>query len=303
MTSPRAVWSFWSRPFQAYKGRIWASPLHHLLAWGLSVHAARRHYAETVLVTDEAGRRLLVDRLGLPFAHVSTDLERLRAADPSWWALGKLVAYSLQDRPFLHLDSDVFLWQPLPAGVAEAPVFAQCPEYYHGVDEDCSPRDIEAAFAAEGLALPAPWEWARSKGGGTFREENCGVVGGTHVAFLRRYAETALDVVLNPAHAPAWARLPIKEGYSMIIEQFMLAACVEYHRFHPSSPYRGVRIAHLFRSWDEAFDAARAARAGFTHLIGGAKSSPAVARRLEARLQREDPGFQRRCERALEAAG
>jgi len=299
----RAVWSFWSRPFHAYKGGIWTSPLHHLLAWGLSVHAARRHYPDTMLVTDREGKELLVDRLGLPFTHVSTDLEQLRGADIGWWALGKVVAYGLQDRPFVHLDSDVFLWKALPRAVAEAPVFAQSPEYFHGNDEGCGPRDIEAAFAAHGLALPVEWEWARSKSTQFFKEENCGMVGGSHLAFFRYFTETALDLVLNPGHAPAWARVPDKAGYNMIIEQFLLAACVEYHRFHPDSPYRGVRIAHLFRSWEDACNPQRAARAGFTHLIGGAKSSPAVATRLEARMRREDPGYLRRCERALGMAG
>ena len=97
--------------------------------------------------------------------------------------------------------------------------------------------------------------------------------------------------------------MPDKSGYNQIIEQFMLAACVEYHRFHPTSPYRDVRIKHLFRSWDDAFNPHHAARAGFTHLLGGAKSSPAVARRLMDRMRREDPGYFARCERMLERAG
>ena len=79
----RAVWSFWSRPFPAHRSNIWCKPLHHLLAWGLSVQAARRHYPETVLITDRPGKKLLVDQLGLPFAEVSTELERLNDADPA----------------------------------------------------------------------------------------------------------------------------------------------------------------------------------------------------------------------------
>src|ERR1700733_2703918 len=117
----RAVWSFWSRPYQAHTGQRWSSPMHHLLAWGLSLDTARRHYPETVLVTDSAGKQLLVDRLGLGFKSVSTELDRLAGADPAWWALGKLVAYSLQDQPFVHIDSDVFLWKSLSKEVAEAP--------------------------------------------------------------------------------------------------------------------------------------------------------------------------------------
>src|ERR1700730_8204794 len=65
-----AFWSFWSKPFYAFKGRIWREPVHHLLAWGLSLRLARKHYPETHLVTDEAGAELLVERLGLSFTHV-----------------------------------------------------------------------------------------------------------------------------------------------------------------------------------------------------------------------------------------
>src|SRR5450432_369119 len=124
----RAVWSFWSKPFFASNGRVWREPIHHLLAWGLSHRLARQHYPETVLITDNAGKRLLVDQLGLELTHVSTELERLQSVDPGWWALGKLVAYGLQDQPFVHLDTDVFLWKPLPPRLVSAPVFSQCPE-------------------------------------------------------------------------------------------------------------------------------------------------------------------------------
>jgi hypothetical protein len=253
-------------------------------------------------VTDDAGKRLLVDNLGLPFAHVSTELERLSGVDVGWWTAGKLVAYALQDRPFVHIDCDVFLWKPLPPHVADAPVLAQCPEY-HAADGWCGPRNIEGLFASCGSALPVEWEWARSKGGAAFRQENCGIVGGSHLPFLHYYAETALDLILNPAHAAAWARVPEKAGYNMLVEQFVLSACVEYHRFHPTSPYRDVRVKHLFRSWDDAYNPQHAARAGFTHLLGDGKSSPAVARRLVDRMRREDPGYLARCERVLARAG
>ena len=105
----RAVWSFWSSPFQCYYQGSWSSPLHHMLSWIVSVHAARKHYSETVLITDRAGKRLLVEQLGLPFSEISVELERLREHDRGWWVLGKIVAYSIQTDPFVHIDSDVYL--------------------------------------------------------------------------------------------------------------------------------------------------------------------------------------------------
>ncbi len=298
----RAVWSFWSKPFQAYKGRIWREPSHHLLAWGLSLRLARQHYPHTLLVTDSPGKALLVDRLGLEFAEVSTELDRLRSADPGWWALGKLVAYSLQDRPFVHLDTDVFLWRSLPAWLTAAPVFAQCPEQ-HSLDHDwCGPAQIESLFARHTLPLPAEWEWASSRGGPTFREENCGILGANRIDFIRHYAQTALHMALDPGHAALWSELPDKSGFNMLIEQYLLAACLDYHRTNPASPFRGISIRYLFPTWSEAFNASSASRVGYTHLLGDAKNHPDVTARLERRVASLDPAFHRHCQRVAGAA-
>lgn len=291
----RAVWSFWSKPFRREKGRMWPSPLHHLLAWGLSLRLARRHYPETLLVTDTPGKQLLVDRLGLPFAQVSTELDSLRAADPGWWALGKIVAYSMQNVPFVHLDTDVFLWKPLPAGVAGAPVFAQCPEDHPPLDLWCGPHEVESAFAAHGQELPPEWQWSRSAHLPFYREANCGIMGGQRTDFIRYYADLAMNLMLDPAHAPAWSRFSDVAGFNMVVEQFLLQACVEFHRSHPTSPFRGICIRYLFSGYEEALDQRAAARAGYTHLLGDAKSNPFLAHRLEERSREEDLGFYRHC--------
>ncbi len=294
----RAVWSFWSKPFQARKNPGWYSELHHLLAWGLSLRTARRHYPETMLITDEPGKRLLIEQLGLPFGHVSTELDRLANVDPGWWALGKLLTYCLQDKPFVHIDTDVFLWKPLPRAVAESAVFAQCPEFYPNGSKP-SLSEIERAFAEHGGILPVEWQWTRSRGNGFFTEQNCGILGGWHVEFLRYYSRTALDLVLRSENASAWSHLPDKARHNFTVEQFLLSACIDFHRSHPTSPYRGVDAKHLFSSVDDACDSNRALRLGYTHLWGGTKSLPAVGRRLEERVRRDDPTYFRRCEKVL----
>jgi hypothetical protein len=294
----RAVWSFWSGPFHEYYGQIWCKPLHHLLAWGLSVQTASRYYLDTVLITDRPGKKLLVDQLGLTFGEVSTELDRLKGVDPGWWALGKLVAYSLQDRPFVHLDSDVFLWKRLPPHLLESPVFTQYPEGFYDHGPYYQPQDIEWAFAQEATKLPREWEWTR-RNRSHFPAENCGILGGSHVEFLRYYGQTAVDLVLRPENAAAWRRLPDKRRYNIVLEQFFLSACAEFHGCDTTSPYQGVRISHLFATWEKAFDPNYAARIGFTHLVAGAKSHPAVGRRLEERVRRENPAYFRRCEQVL----
>ena len=290
----RVVWSFWSKPHDAGRGWRWREPVHHLLAWGLSVRLARSHYSQTALITDTPGRELLVDRLGLEFTHVSTELDRLQDADPAFWALGKLVAYSLQDEPFVHLDADVFLWRPLPDRLMSAPVLAQHLDVFHSA-EAIGPGMIEDAFGRAGLSLPAEWEWARSVDGPWIREANCGILGGTNRGFLRHYADLAIDLVLNPQHAAAWAAIPDRDGLSTAIEQFFLFACMMFHRFNPASPYRGVNVRYLFPSAADAYGGDQAARVGYTHLLGPAKQNEYVTTRLAQRVRADDPDFYQRC--------
>jgi hypothetical protein len=297
----RAVWSFWSKPFWAHKGRIWREPRHHLLAWGLSLKLARRHFAETQLVTDAPGKAMLIDRLGLEFDDVRMDLDGLRDADPGWWALGKLTAYGLQQEPFVHLDTDVFLWKALPPALTSAPVLTQCPEVHSWDDPWCAPSQVETLFERHQLSLPVEWDWASSVNTHTFREENCGIIGGNQVDFLRHYAQTAIRLIQDPAHRAAWAEVTEKGALIIILEQYLLAACLEYHRIDPRSPYRGVTVRHLFPSWSEAYNPHASARVGYTHLLGEAKSHPVVMARLEQRVAQIDPVFARHCERVAQA--
>lgn len=295
----RAVWSFWSKPFFAHRRDTWATPRHHLLAWVLSTRTAMRHHRPTVLVTDDAGARMLIDGIGLEVDEVSTALNALRRHDPEWWALGKLYAYRAQREPFVHLDSDVFLWKALPRDLECAPVLAQNPEYLTQAPY-YRPEAMERALAGlAGSWLPGEWRWYRSSGRPQ-RAECCGIVGGTCVEFLRHYARQAIMLIEAPANRRGFARLNDKIGHNVLFEQYLLAACLDYHRAHAASPYHDVAIRYVFPSIDDAFDPERAARAGYTHLIADAKRNATLAARLEARVARDYPDDYARCLAYLE---
>jgi hypothetical protein len=291
----RAVWSFWSTPFTRGCGWGWREPLHHLLAWGLSLRLARTHYPDTTLVTDSHGQALLVDALGLRFRTVSTALDALGDADPQLWALGKLLTYSLQEDPFVHLDADVFLWRALPGRLTGAPVLAQHPERWRVGAPWGDAGLIERAFAGARVDLPEEWRWARARWGELLLECNTGIVGGTNVEFIRYYAGLVLDLALSPHAQAAWAAIPARETLTPLIEQFMLSACLDFHRTRPESPFRGVHARYLFPSGEMAFDPRHAARFGYTHLLADAKHDGRIMRRLEQRVRDEDPALYARC--------
>lgn len=299
----RAVWSFWGRPFASPWGRgRWFSERHHLLSWVLSLETARRHYPDTVLVTDGDGARMLVDGLGLGFGRVSTGLDVMAGSDPALWALGKLYAVAEQDAPFVHVDGDVFLWRPLPERLARTPVFTQNPEPLGPHTTYYRPGMVEAALQARpGGWVPEEWSWYLGSGL-PLRGDCCGIVGGQAVDFLRHWARAAIRMVEHPGNRAAWESIEHRELDMVSVEQFFLSACVERHA-REGGPFAGVRMEHLFATCDEAFTPGVAEALGYTHLIAGAKHDDELMARLEARVARDHPHAYERCLRWLRDTG
>ncbi len=290
----KAVWSFWSKPFEAHHHSAWPSAKHHLLAWVLSVETARLHYPDTWLITDDAGAQLLVDGLGLPFTRVSTELNALAQYDPDWWALGKIYAYRLQTAPFVHIDNDVFLWKRLPERLEHADVFAQNPEPISAGASIYQPEQLERALNYPGNGW-LPDEWLAYRRARRKRSECCGIFGGRRIDFIQRYATASLCVIDEPSNRPALQALRDKRVHMLLIEQYLLAAFVEYYRTRAALPSGTVRMEYLFNSMADAWNPHYAARAGLTHLLSGVKKSPLFADKLENRVRCDYPELYEQC--------
>lgn len=159
---PRAVWSYWTKPTRLEGSDRWLESQYQLMSWALSFETARKHFPSTALITDAPGAQLLVNDLGLEFDAVDTTLEALHDEDANWWILGKLTAYASQDRPFVHIDGDVYLWRPLPQRLLPAPVLGQNPEPFGLSPSYYQPEVIENAVA-DGGWLPSEWTWVRRR--------------------------------------------------------------------------------------------------------------------------------------------
>jgi len=292
-----AVWSLWTKPLYAGHGWEWKELKSYLFSWILSVELARRHFSDTMLVTDDQGRRILVDGLGLQFGNISTELNSLSGHDSGWWNTGKLYTYKLLKVPFLHLDSDVFLWSPLPEKLQRSDVIAQNPEFFTVAPSGhYMPDQFEQQVMAFGGWLPREWEWYRAQYGDVQKAICCGIFGGNRIDFISYYADTAIQLLEREENAPILGKMALKEQHVVLIEQFLLAACIEYHR-GPYSGFGRLEDEYLFHCIDDAYHCARVI--GFTHLIGDAKNNPTVARRLEKRVQAVNPELHARALRFL----
>jgi hypothetical protein len=290
MTIDRAVWSFWSRPFDGQTHGRWGSDRFHLLTWALSFWTVRALFRSTTLVTDDAGAALLIDQLGLPFDSISTSLEGLAGCDERWWILGKLQAYHEQERPFLHVDNDVFLWRRLPEALLTCDLVGQNPEYAPTSDATFyKPSAFTADVAAGSGLLPPEWHAYLRAGGAT--AVCTGIFGGCDNEAISQYAERAMWTIQRDENDVVWAGLDVGLREQVLLEQYYLAA---YWADVGNDIGHRPEMKYLFSSLEEAYDPAACRRLGFTHLIAHAKRSPALEQLVADRLRSDYPAAYQR---------
>lgn len=256
----KVVYSLWSAPQQF--------SADHRIIFALSHLLASRLYPKIELVTDRAGAELC-RRMGMEFTQVRLDLEGLDI-NPAAWAAGKMVAYSVQEEPFAHIDHDVFLFKPLPDRVEQAAAFAQNDESYFRYKESLArTRPAHLPY----VSLP-PRRW---------HAFNTGVFGGRDLDFIRRYALKGISLIRDYPNFDGWAM--------SVYEQAWLAKYAED---------MGVQVELLIKSPDTDPEAIEeeARELGYCHLMQCKQQGPCMAR-VRARLQRESPALY---ERAVLAA-
>jgi len=291
----RAVWSFWSKPMKTNNSWAWLTQKHHLLSWILSVKTAHQHFQELSLVTDDEGAKMIVDGIGLEFDYLSLDLNSLDEHDPGWWALGKLCAYRAQEAPFVHIDTDVFMWNPLPDRMLTAPLLAQNPEYFIvGYPSSYyKPEKVEHLVkrTKDGW-MPEEWLWCRDVFGHHQKAVSCGIFGGNRVDFINYYADKAIKLVEHSPNRSALSKLKNKSMHVILLEQYLLSACIDYHKHCSGSPYSGIHIEYLFPSLVDLYGAEKV---GYTHLIAKTKKDSSITSRLEKRVKENYPIYYENC--------
>lgn len=85
----------------------------------------KKYYKTVELVTDTLGKEILINKLKLPYTNVALELDKIGDCNMGLWALGKILAYSIQSDPFLHVDNDVFIWKKFDEKIARAELIAQ----------------------------------------------------------------------------------------------------------------------------------------------------------------------------------
>ncbi len=286
----RIIQSFWSKPFFAdgapelnYRSKGgWISSKIFFMSFALSCLRLAKYYKDVHLVTDLIGKKILIDEMGLPYNSVSTELETLKDFDEGLWALGKLYTYGNQTQPFLHVDSDFFIWQPFEKTLLNSDLIAQNAELFHEMDfYDVICKQVDNTFS---YIPKIAGEYVRNGGHlGGVSGYNAGIFGGNDVELFKILSQTAFDTIeKNHKH--------LKDVNLGLLNVFL-----EQGMFLCLATQRGKKVATLLKYVDKDFsqlvDFISIPETPIIHLVGKSKQTVFANEQVYLRLKIESPYY------------
>lgn len=169
----------------------WHSSEYHWMSWTMSCLQLLKLYGQVELVTDKMGKHILIDTLGLPYTSVSLALEdEIEMPNPGLFSLAKLKTYSLQKEPFIHVDGDLFLYQPLPNHIYEPGLISSNPEadlfFNSHILNQVTEREFKLPPHLKGVTAEPH-----------LFSSNAGIIGGHDLTFIKEYCDYAFDFVAS----------------------------------------------------------------------------------------------------------
>lgn len=195
----------------------WLTTKYHLMSWGLSILSFKKYYSSIELVTDEYGSELLIDKLNLPYSSVSQSQETFTSIYKPLWVLRKLYSYSLQNEPFIHVDSDAYLFSPFKSELLNSPLIAQNKEYDH--------LNYLTGFSEVLRYCNNIPDYFKKDNNGRVSAVNAGIIGGNNYSFFKTLnTECSLFVENN---IDKFHQLNI-DYLNVIVEQFIFLKLAEH---------------------------------------------------------------------------
>ncbi len=263
-----AVYSFWSKPYLANGKKIHGKVSQRMfnVCWMLSVYTAKKHFDKVKLVTDTEGYKALVD-LDLPFDDISLELDNIpENILPEMWAYGKIVAYEMQNEPFVHIDYDAFIFNPPSEEFLNAGLIVQHKEffwiinhvYYSNIRKAVKDWGFESEFYYNNVAYGY----------------NCGVFGGNDLEFIKKYVKEAKRL----------AQFPTIEMLNQLGQEEKLVFPIAFEQHILSAMCYDIKPS----IYEVAESKERIEELNYLHILG-AKVNPLIEKRLENRLLKDFP--------------
>jgi len=214
----KIIQSFWGGKNKCIENHYgWWNYKFHWLGWMLSCYQLIKFYDQVELFTDEFGYDILINKLQLPYTSVHVVLDELNNLPNELWAMAKIKTYYMQKEPFLHVDGDVFIFEPFPKELLTFSIIVQNQEittkYY---------RDMWAKIHPQLKYLPQQME--------DFHQErsnmayNMGIAGGNDLDFFQKYCQLSFDFVHK--NESAWGEINLF-NFNVFFEQVLFCECAK----------------------------------------------------------------------------
>lgn len=277
------IQSFWSKPFfketddlnARFRGG-WLSANFFFYSCLLSCLKFKQNYGEVSLYTDDQGKELLIDKLEIPYSKVFLDLNSLQDYPSELWALGKILTYSLQNAPFIHADTDVFVWNKLPDRFLDTDLIAQNFEFNFPKYKEV----LEAAFSEfQNFSKDQFPLYTQTNDVFAF---NAGIIGGQNNTFFKDFKNRVFQIVNDNLDRLEKINLGV---FNMVYEQML--------GFEMANAQQ-IEIRFLKPRMNEAFTNVMKfhlvpVKENYIHTVGYAKKSIEMCEQLKYRLKYEFP--------------
>lgn len=184
-----------------------------------SLHYVNKHYKNCTLITNSISKKYFSH---LNFTNITTDLDEIDHIETKVWAIGKIFSYKSickKEKPFLHLDYDVFLKNKISKDFLLSPVFVQNEEncvWEHEIN--CTGYNYNLKNISNKIKnyISNP-----SKNDKAY---NMGIFGGKNLKFINEYAETSIKFILDENNKKLFEYLHDinPASPSLIVEQYLL---------------------------------------------------------------------------------
>lgn len=241
--------SFWDLGYKKMDKELY--DLHKL-----SVLSCLKSHKNIHLITTERGREFLQ---GLPYTSIELFEDQIDPFYAKFWAISKILAYKQilkKQKPFLHIDYDVFLFKKLPDTLLKSDIIVQSSEN----DEGHLEADLE---------LPKFLHFCKNKhefkNYKTDHSYNCGIFGGNNLSFIEKYCEEILKITYDTENKDLFDKAVFRHTVllSSILEQFFLKILTVNNN---------INVGTLFG--DKNFD--KAVELGYTHLMVSKNSAEVI---------------------------
>ena len=274
----RIVQTFWTAGRDPLKYSFgWSHPEYNLMSWALSCLSLREHYDEVALYTDQEGYDVLINKLHLPYTEVNVVYDK-NLCLPQHWAYAKIKTYSMQTKPFIHVDGDVYLPQPILEDIADAPLIAQNKEigtdyYKQMMEKIIQPSSINMSdYLSDGIKEESVSSY------------NMGIFGGSNLAFIKKYCEEAQKLCDTNKN------LCLNGNFNLLFEQILFAYMVKKENLYVSSIFPQTFNDNGY-SVEEFCKLDRFEDKDYFHILGGHKRNPVIIESLEETFISKFPDY------------